>query len=81
LHEAIFDAWREGTEARDRDGPNPLREHAAGQDPTDLFLARLVLPATEGSPPSRTPGEAVAVENGGRTFVYTAAALARWLGV
>ena len=84
LHEAIFAAWREGTEQWDDDGPVPAPEHAAGQDPTALFLARALVPASGGSAdarPARTPGAAVRVDNGARPFVYTAGALARWLGV
>lgn len=85
LHEAVFGAWREGTDWWNLDGPVPLPEHTSGQDTTAVFLARLVVPATQGAtdedPPERTPGEAVQVDNDSRAFVYTANALARWLGL
>jgi hypothetical protein len=58
----------------------PLAEHVAGQDPTSIFLARIVIPAAAGNPPLRT-ATAVTIDNGSRAFVYTIGALARWLGV
>ena len=85
LHKAVFEVWREGTEWWDQDGPVPLPEHTPGQDTTDVFLARTVIPATQGAtdddPPERTPGELVQVNNDRRLFVYTASALARWVGL
>lgn len=85
VRDAIFDAWREGTEWWDQNGPVPLGEHAVGQDPVALFLARLVLPATAAESvearPVRTQGAPVTVDNQRRRFVYTANLLARWLGI
>src|SRR6266513_2665908 len=46
LQDAIFAAWHEGDDSSDQDGPKSLPEHVLGQDPTSVFLARLVLPAT-----------------------------------
>src|SRR5947207_4171897 len=51
LQDAIFAAWHEGDDSSDQGGP---------QDPTSVFLARLVLPATlpaTGGRPVRTGGE------------------------
>ena len=84
LREAIFEAWREGTADWTDDGPVPLPEHAVGQDPRSLFLARLVLPAVigpAGSRPVRTTGQPVRVDNDSRPFVYGTGALAAWLGL
>lgn len=84
LHTAIFNAWREGTAFNDLGGLNPLPEHVEGQDPTALFLARLLIPATptgnldERPVRSATP---VQVSNEVRLFVYTAGALTRWIGI
>src|SRR5205823_13409629 len=82
LQDAIFAAWaawHEGDKSCDQGGPGPLPEHVLGQDPTSVFLARLVLPATlpaSGGRPIRTAREAV-VDNLGRRFAYPPAALAR----
>src|SRR5256714_6699707 len=49
LQDAIFAAWaawHEGDKSCDQGGPGPLPEHVLGQDPTSVFLARVVLPAT-----------------------------------
>jgi hypothetical protein len=85
LHAAIFNGWREGTEWWTDRGLVALREHATGQDPTALFLARLVLPATAAPTaderPVRTPGADVGVDNDSRRFVYSTVALARGLGL
>ncbi len=87
LQDAIFAAWHgggaSGVGASDQGGPKPLPEHAVGQDPTSVFLARLVLPATlpaTGGRPIRTAAEVV-VDNRSRRFVYPPAALARWVGL
>src|SRR5687767_7675049 len=89
IQDAALDAWHEGRESAGggwADGaPAPLREHVVGQDTTSLFLARLTLPADPAPAndvrPVRRPGEAVEVDNHSRAFVYTAGALARWLGL
>jgi hypothetical protein len=81
LREAILDAWAEGTARSDLGGLEPLPEHAAGQDTSDVFLARLVLPATDASPPVRDMTEAVQVLDEDRPLVLTTGALARWIGL
>jgi hypothetical protein len=48
------------------------------QDPTSVFIARVVLPAASGLPPTRTDA-AVIVDNHSRKFVYPAPAVARLL--
>jgi hypothetical protein len=83
LQDAIFAGWHEGVDWADRGGPEALPEHVPGQDPTSVFLARLVVPATlpaTGGRPIRTAGEVV-VDNRSRRFVYPPAALARWVGL
>jgi hypothetical protein len=83
LQEAIFAAWQPLVE-RGQDGELlPLAEHLVGQDPTFLFLARLVLPAqpaAAGRQPTRLAGP-VRVLNGLRQFAYSSAALARLVGL
>jgi len=67
LRDTIFDAWKTGA-----------------PETTSLFIARLVIEATEAvadGRPIRVASNAVAVNNSLRPFVYTAAALARWLGI
>lgn len=84
LRQAIFAAWREGTAAANQQGLDPLPEHVAGQDPSALFLARLLLPADPGpidQRPIRRLSEPVVVRNDWRPFVVTANALVRWLGI
>jgi hypothetical protein len=81
LREAILDAWTEGTAHSDAGGLEPLPEHAAGQDTSDVFLARLVLPAADGNPPVRDTTQPVQVLDADRPLVLTTAALARWVGV
>jgi hypothetical protein len=83
LPEAIFDAWQRLTERGQRGELLPLAEHLLGQDPTFLFLARLVLPAQPVAGqrrPNRRPAP-VRVLNGLRPFVYSSAALARLAGL
>jgi hypothetical protein len=81
LREAILDAWAEGTAHTDEGGLEPLPEHAAGQDTSDVFLARLVLPAADGNPPVRDATQPVQVLDADRPLVLTTAALARWIGI
>ena len=86
LQDAIFAAWaawHEGDDSCDQGGARPLAEHVLGQDPTSVFLARLVLPATlpaSSGRPIRTAAEVV-VDNRSRRFAYPPAALARWVGL
>jgi hypothetical protein len=73
----IFSAWQ-GTASRTLDGPDRLPEHTPTQSSTDLFLARLVLPATLiDNTPTRTAGADVIVENQHRLFIYPLAAIAQ----
>jgi hypothetical protein len=77
LREAVFNAWNEETTLSEQ------AEHLRGQDPTFVFLARLVIPATAGAANQRPAwnGEQVQVQNESRLFVYTANALARALSL
>jgi len=84
LREAIYNAWREGSDFSNLQGLDPLAEHLPGQDTSSLFLARLLLPANQGpvgQRPARRSGEAVVVRNELRPFVLTVNALARWLNI
>ncbi|MCP4691538.1 MAG: hypothetical protein GY859_26065 [Desulfobacterales bacterium] len=78
--EAVLDAWREGTQWSDLEGLTPLAEHAPGQDPASLFLARVLIPAGPNGvdPPTRIEGD-VMVNNDIRPFVYPAGLMAKWL--
>ncbi|MBE7384883.1 MAG: hypothetical protein F6J95_026150 [Leptolyngbya sp. SIO1E4] len=78
-HNALFDAWNEGTDQRDQAGLRPLPEHLPGQDPTDLFLARLTIPAISSDGIiSRDFSRDVEIDNYSRRFVYPTSALAEW---
>jgi len=82
LQTAILNAWHEGSDQWDETGLKPLAEHATGQDPTALFLARLVLPAAAALPgqrPVRSADAVIVPDNSQRSFVYAAGAIARWL--
>ena len=84
LRNAIFDAWRETSSSTHLEGLDPLPEHAAGQDTTALFLARMVIPADEAvgtGKPIRREADAVVVRNDLRAFVITSNALARMQGI
>jgi hypothetical protein len=84
LRATIFAAWREGSASSTLQGLDPLPEHVPGQDASALFLARVLLPADQGPigrRPARRISEAVVVRNELRSFVVTANALARWLGI
>lgn len=84
LRNTIFDAWRETSNSFSLEGLDPLPEHASGQNTTDIFLARIVLPADQSvgsSKPVRRQSEAVVVRNDLRAFVITTNALARMLGI
>ena len=81
MRQAVFGAWREGTQWRELDGKlAPMLEHAAGQDTTAVLLARLVVPATQASSaarPQRTEDAPVLVDNNIRPIVFNAG---RWAG-
>lgn len=89
IQTAVLGAWGEGRESGSGgwtdEGPAPLREHVTGQDTTSLFLARITIPAdpapANDQRPARRRGADVKVDNHSRPFVYTAGALARWLGL
>lgn len=79
LHRLIFEGWQ-GTASRTLEGPDRLPEHASDQNPTDLFLARVILPATlTNNTPTRTAGANVIVENQHRLFIYPLPAIAQWI--
>lgn len=78
LKNAILDNWRETTADTDDDALPLLPEHRVGQDPASIFLARMVIPATAGSPPVRT-SDPVTVDNLRRPFVVPPFGIARWL--
>jgi len=81
LHNAIFANWHEGSDSRDENGHlRPLPEPADGQDTLSVFLARCVIPANAGSPPTRT-GPLGPPDNDSRSFLYAPLALARWMGI
>lgn len=82
LEDLLFGAWKEGGTQWTEDGLAPLPEHAGGVDPSAIFLARMVLPATRAGTarPARVGGQDVRVDNHSRLFVYTAGALGRALG-
>lgn len=50
-------------------------EHRAGQNPADLFLARITIPALAGSPPARDEGTAATAANADRIMSYSTADL------
>jgi hypothetical protein len=89
LPRAIFDAWHRTTDRTEIQGQTnaselkPLDEHAAGQDTSFVFLARVVLPAepVEGNQRPRRTADEVRIDNHIRPFVYTAGALARVMGL
>jgi len=82
LRNAVLDlAWQGGTLGEEDAGLNPAPEHALGQDPTDVFLARLVIPARRAANPVRSAAQPVVVDNLGRRFVFPSGALAHWLAV
>ena len=85
MRAAIFDAWYEGSIISDENRSlPPLAEHAAAQDTTFLMLARMILPADEAAPgarPQRRLADTVVVRNDVRSFVVSANALARMLGI
>jgi hypothetical protein len=81
VQEAVFGAWREGTQWQELDGKlAPLVEHATGQDSAALLLARLVVPALQASAaarPQRIEGAVVLVDNSIRPMVFNPG---RWAG-
>jgi len=79
LHRLMFDAWQ-GTNARSGGDLSPLPEHRPNQPTTDLFLARVILPATLADDGViRTADATVTVENQHRRFIYPIPAIAQLL--
>ena len=79
LHRLMFDAWQ-GTQARSGGDLNPSPEHRPNQPTTDLFLARVILPATLADDGViRTADATVTVENQHRQFIYPIPAIAQLL--
>ncbi len=81
LHEAILDAWDAGTADWEHDRPAPLNEHAAGQDTTDVLLARVVIPTEAEDSTTRNMATPVVVGNTIRPFVYTTDAIGHAMGL
>lgn len=79
LRDAALGAWRE--DQWTSTGLPPEAGQIAGQDPTSLFLARVLIPATRtgNARPQRTPATEVRVDNHTRAFTYAADALARMI--
>lgn len=83
LHQALLDAWREGTDFLDAQGNLvAAQEHPLTVDPSSVFLARVRIPASKAGddPPERTDAD-VEIDNLSRRFVYPPGALAAWLGI
>lgn len=79
LHRLMFDAWQ-GTNVRSGGDLKPLPEHRPNQPTTDLFLARLILPATlTDGMVNRTADATVTVENQHRRFIYPIPAIVQLL--
>jgi len=81
LQERILSGWKGGTDQWNSRGPVPLPEHVEAQDPTALFLARLIIPATVNADNRVIRSGDVSVRNDLRQFVYSTAALAAWSGM
>ena len=80
--EAILNAWREGTQEMDVHNLDLLAEHVAGQDPTSLLLARILVVASRpepGNSPERMSDRKVEIDQMIRPFAFSTNALARWL--
>ena len=79
IAEKVLDAWHEGTDSFDERGRRThLTGYAEEQDRTEVFLARLLVPAKpQGSEFVRDDSAAPTVDNMQRRFVFSAGALAR----
>ena len=83
MRKAIFDAWDEGSMSESIKALEPQSEHAAGQDSSSLFLARVIIPADEasaGNKPERRD-ENIVINNSLRLFVITNDALLNLLDI
>lgn len=85
LRSAIYESWREGTDSWNAEGPLRLPEHVPDQDPTSVFLARLVLPAgpalDDEQRPERAASATVTPDDQARPFVYATDLLAQLAGL
>lgn len=83
LREAIYNGYPEESETDLGIKLAEMAEHLRGQDPTFLFLARIVIPATPAGANQRPvwDGKQVKIEDEQRLFVLTPNALARALGL
>jgi hypothetical protein len=81
LQDAILDSWGASGRSGQQGQLAPLPEQPGSlNDPTAVFLARVLIPATADNPPKRD-GNAVLVDNWARRFVPSIALLGRWLGI
>jgi hypothetical protein len=83
LQEAIYTSWPT-VESDLTTAPEAPREYPTGQDQTSVWLARIIMPATQApTADDRPPRDAgsVTVDTGPRLFIYRARALARMFGL
>jgi hypothetical protein len=79
LQDAVLGAWSASGRSGQEGQLAPAAEHPRDFDPTAVFLARVLIPATADLPPQRDGG-AVLVDNWSRRFIPSIALLGRWLG-
>ncbi|MFZ4702222.1 MAG: hypothetical protein ACOYMG_19445 [Candidatus Methylumidiphilus sp.] len=76
LQDAVLDAWPTAS----KDGLSLLPEHPPSiEDPTAVFIGRVLIPVTADNPPQRD-GAAVWVDNWPRRFLPPLNLVAHWLG-
>jgi hypothetical protein len=84
VRDAVLAGWREGTSLTERGELVRLPEHGDFIDPSNIFLARVLIrtdaPAPDGGRPARIASREVTVDNSLRPFALPAGLLARWLG-
>jgi hypothetical protein len=79
LQDLVLNAWSASGRSGQEGELAPLPEHPRDIDPTAVFLARVLIPATPDEPPQRD-GTGVLVDNWARRFVPSIGLLMRWLG-
>jgi hypothetical protein len=79
LQDEVLDSWPASGNAGQVATLAPLPEHPTGLDPTALFVARVLIPVTAGTPPERD-GAGVVVDNWSRRFVPSTRLLLRLIG-
>jgi len=79
LQDAVLGAWDNSGRSGDEGELAPAAETPRDADPTAVFLARVLIPATNDAPPQRD-GAGVLVDNWSRRCVPSVALLMRWLG-